>query len=141
MPEANTHAAALQLVEPMFAAEFAFMRSDPPDPGLLEAAFDRDVVVHEPGSLPYAGDWQGLEGVAALIGLMRDTWSEMAVEDLAAVRDGDAVFLSCTLRLVSRATGRSIDQPFAEVLRFRDGRLLEGRPFYFDTDALLATIS
>lgn len=138
---ASTHDAALELLEPMFAAEFTYMRSDPPDPRSLETAFDPEVVVHEPGSLPYAGDWQGLEGVAALVRLMGDTWSQMAVEDLVAVRDGEVVFMSCTLRLVSRATGRSISQPFAEALRFREGRLLEARPFYFDTAALLATIT
>ena len=141
MPDADTHAAALRLLEPMFAAEFAYMRSDPPDATLLEAAFDPEVVVHEPGSLPYAGDWRGLDDVAALIRLMGETWSQMTLEGLVAVRDGDLVFLSCTLRLVSRATGRSIEQPFAEALRFRGGRLLEGRPFYFDTAALLATIT
>ena len=58
---------AAYLVERMFAAEFAFMKSGGQDPGLLAEAFHRDVVVHEPASLPYSGDWRGLAGVADLI--------------------------------------------------------------------------
>jgi ketosteroid isomerase-like protein len=127
----------MQLLEPMFSAEFGFMRSEPADPSLLLAAFDPDVVVHEAASLPYAGDWRGLDGVAALITRMGEIWSDMGVEDLHALRDGDVVHLWCRLRLTSRATGRQIVQPFAEMLRFRDGRLLEGYPFYFDTAEIL----
>jgi len=137
----KTHADALRLLEPMFAAEFGFMSSQPPDRSLLAAAFDPDVIVHEPATLPYSGDWRGLDGVAALITRMGEVWSEMEVRDLQAVRDGDLVHMACTLRLVSRATTRQVTQPFAEVLVFKDGRLLNGRPFYSDTAELLAAIT
>lgn len=83
----KTHAAALRLLEPMFAAELGFMSSQPPDRSLLAAAFDPDVIVHEPATLPYSGDWWGLDGVAALITHMGEVWSEMEVRDLQAVRD------------------------------------------------------
>jgi ketosteroid isomerase-like protein len=125
----------------MFAAEFGFMNSDRRDISLLQPAFHPDVVVHEPPTLPYAGDWRGLDGIAALIGKMSEVWSDMAVEDLCAVRDGDIVHLHCSLRLTSRESRGVVTQPFAEVLRFEDGRLREGRPFYFDTAELLQVIA
>ena len=36
--------------------------------------------------------------------------------------------MTCTLRLTARASGRTITQPFAEVLRFEDGRLIASHP-------------
>jgi hypothetical protein len=97
--------------------------------------------VHEPQSLPYAGDWNGLEGIAALFRKMQESWSNVAVENLQAAQYEDVVFMSCTLSLTSRANGVTIKQPFAEVLRFRDGRLLEGTPFYYDTSEILAVMA
>jgi ketosteroid isomerase-like protein len=48
--------------------------------------------------------------------------------------------MSCTISLVARANGATVRQPFAEVLRFRDGRLLEGTPFYYDTNEILSAL-
>jgi len=97
--------------------------------------------VHEPHSLPYAGDWNGLEGIASLFQTMHESWSGVAVENLQAAQADDIVFMSCTLSLTARANGVTIKQPFAEVLRFRDGRLIEGTPFYYDTSEILAALA
>ena len=72
---------AMPLLERMFEVELDFLGSDGRDVESLARAFHADVVVHEPASLPYAGDWKGLEGIAALLGRMRDVWSDMTVED------------------------------------------------------------
>jgi hypothetical protein len=132
----NERLTAMQLLTRMLDAEMSVVRSDQPDFEALAIAFHRDVVVHEPASLPYAGDWCGLDGVGALFLRMRQVWSEMDVRALQAARSDDIVFMTCTLRLTSRATGIAIEQPFAEVLRFEDDRLIEGTPFYFDTEEI-----
>ena len=131
---------ATELLKRMFDVELRFLQSDEPDVRMLMTAFHSDVVVHEPKSLPYSGDWSGLSGVGALFRRMRDVWSDLKVEQLEATRDGDTVFMACTIHLTSRATGASITQPFAEVLRFKDDLLVEGTPFYYDTAAILAAI-
>jgi hypothetical protein len=138
-PEHAT-ADATGLVEKMFAAEFAFMKTGGVDIGLLVPAFHPDVVIHEPPSLPYAGDWCGLEGAAALIRRMGETWRDMSVDGLEIAGTAQRVFLGCRLRLIARATGVTILQPFAEWLRFEDGRLIEGTPFYFDTGELATAL-
>ena len=131
---------AMQLLENMFAVEMRFLKSDAKDPTTLATAFHQDVVVHEPASLPYSGDWRGLEGISALLGRMGEVWSDVRVEGLEAAQAGDTVFMACTLHLTSRADGNVIQQPFAEVLRFQDGVLLEGTPFYYDTGAIVAAL-
>jgi ketosteroid isomerase-like protein len=137
----HASAQARGLVEKMFAAEFAFMKSGGVDRSVLVPAFHPDVVIHEPASLPYAGDWHGLEGVSALMRRMGETWSDMSVDGLEIAGTARRAFLGCRLRLVARATGVTIQQPFAEWLRFEDGRLIEGTPFYFDTAELATAVA
>ena len=132
---------AIDLLTRMFDVELRFLQSDKPDLRMLATAFHPDVVVHEPKSLPYAGDWTGFEGIGALFRRMREVWSDLRVEQLEATRDGDAVFMTCTIHLTSRVTGVSVVQPFAEVLRFKDELLVEGTPFYYDTAEILSAIS
>jgi ketosteroid isomerase-like protein len=131
---------AIDLLTRMFDVELRFLQSDKPDLQSLATAFHPDVVVHEPKSLPYAGDWTGFEGIGALFRRMREVWSDLKVEKLEATRDGDMVFMACTIDLTSRATGAGVTQPFAEVLRFKNDLLIEGTPFYYDTADILAAI-
>ncbi|WP_246590338.1 hypothetical protein [Rhizobium lentis] len=71
---------------------------------------------------------------------MSEVWSDIAMEDLAAAQSDDRIFMTCTLQLTSRATGAVIRQPFAEVLRFDEGLLLDGTPYYFDTAEIVREI-
>jgi len=132
---------AMELLENMFDAEMRFLQSRSGNVDMLTGAFHRDVIVHEPQSLPYAGDWSGLEGIAALFRKMQESWSNVAVENLEAAQNNDIVFMSCTLSLTSRANCMTIKQPFAEVLRFKDGRLFDGTPFYHDTSEILTALA
>ena len=135
-----TPLSAMELLKRMFDVELRFLQSDEPDLQMLATAFHPDVVVREPKSLPYAGDWDGLPGVGALFRRMREVWSDLKVEHLEATRAGGTVFMTCTIHLTSRATGVSVTQPFAEVLRFKNDLLIEGTPFYYDTAEILAAI-
>ena len=131
---------ALEVLGRMFEVELRFLASPTNDARRLAEAFHPDVVVHEPRSLPYAGDWRGLDGIAALLRKMSEVWSDIAVDDMEAARSGDTIFMSCRLRLVARAGGATLERPFAEVLRFRDGLLLDGTPFYHDTAEIAALL-
>jgi hypothetical protein len=131
---------ALGLLEHMFDVEMRFVRGNADDQDLLATAFHKDVVIHEPKSLPYAGDWTGLAELGALFRKMRETWSDMAVENLQAARSGDTVLMTCTLSMTCRANGLKIVQPFAEHLRFQAGLLIEATPFYYDTDEIVSIL-
>lgn len=130
----------MQLLQRMFDVEMRFMKSDARDLQMLAEAFHPDVIVHEPASLPYAGDWRGLEGVGALFQRMNDIWSVVSVDSLEALGSGDTVMMTCKLTLTLRSSGVTISQPFAEVLRFRDDLLIDGTPFYYDTGVIMGAI-
>ena len=129
---------AMQLLERMFETEIRFLKSTAGNVAELASSFHQDVVIHEPASLPYAGDWRGLAGIGALFRAMSSVWSDVRVDQLEAARVGDTIFMTCKLSLTSRATGVTILQPFAEVLRLKDNLLIDGTPFYFDAKELVA---
>ena len=131
---------SMQILEKMFDVEMAFMASKEKDSAILAEAFHTDVVVHEPTSVPYAGDWRGLAGVAELMHIMSDTFSTFEVENLTCSGPPAGMHVFCTLRMVSRKTGISVTQPFAQLLRFQEGLLIEATPFYFDTDKIRAAL-
>lgn len=130
---------AKSLLDRMFEAEFRYMRGEAGVACLAEA-FHPDVVVHEPASLPYAGDWCGLDGVAALIRMMGDIWADMSLGDMTATYSGDTLFMTAPITLIARANEKTVIQPFAEVLRFEDGLVIEATPFYSDTHAIVMAL-
>jgi ketosteroid isomerase-like protein len=132
--------AAKAFLDRLFEAEFGFVKSDADGAAAFGGIFDAEAVIHQPAGLPYRGDWRGLDGVTAMFKAMRETWSDMQMADIEATLSGDVLFMSGRLTLTSRATGRTLVQPFAEVLRLRDGKLLDGTPFYYDTAEIQAAI-
>lgn len=129
---------AMVLLTRMFTVEMGFMGSPGKDTDVLASAFHRDVVVHIPASLPYSGDWHGLDGLGKLFSRMHDVWSAMTVEDMTATIDGETLFMSGTLVATARRSGREICQPFAQTLKLEDGLVIEGIPFYSDTARIVA---
>jgi hypothetical protein len=132
---------ALEMLAHMFDVEMRYIKQDSDDLNLLAQAFHPEVVIHEPSSLPYAGEWIGLPKLGELFRTMRETWIDMSVEGLTAARDGDNIFMACILTLTGRRNGKTIRQPFAESLRFKEGLLIEGTPFYHDTAEILAALN
>jgi ketosteroid isomerase-like protein len=134
----NTKASAI--LSRIFAAEISFMESSSEDLSVIAEIFHPDVVIHEPASLPYAGDWKGHKSLGQLFKSMHDVWSSLNVENTRATIDGDTLFMCGTLILVTRKSGKTIRQPFAEVLKIQDDLVIEGTPYYYDTSELCAAL-
>ncbi len=131
---------ALEILSQMFTVEMGFMNSSNKDIDVLSTAFHPDVVVHIPASLPYAGDWRGLDALGRLFTVMHDTWSAINVEDMEATIDGDTLFMGGTLVATTRRSNKEIRQPFAQMLKIKNGLVVEGFPFYSDTAEIVAAL-
>jgi ketosteroid isomerase-like protein len=129
----NTTTEAMAILTRMFKAEMQFMESAQEDLSGIARIFHPDIVVHEPASLPYAGDWQGHESLGRLFKSMHNVWSSMNVENMRATIDDDILFMCCTLVTTARKSRKEVRQPFAEILKIKDGQVIEGTPFYYDT--------
>jgi uncharacterized protein len=91
--------------------------------------------------LPHGGEWRGREGVAAWMGAVSSTWSKVEHRDVRIFAGAeDTAFTRARAVFTSRATGRTVEFPILHQVTIRDGKLLRGEPFYWDTAALLRAL-
>jgi hypothetical protein len=99
------------------------------------------IVVHEPASLPYPGDWCGYEELGRLFKTMHNTWSSMNIENMLATLDVDTLFMGYTLVATARLSEKEVRFPFAKILKMKDNLVIEAFPYYFDTALIKAVLS
>jgi len=97
------------------------------------ADFDENIQLFEPDALPYSGAYRGVEGAKKMIQAAMGTSEDFSfsVEQIAAA--GDLVFIYVHMSGRAKKTGRTFSYPLVEMWRFRDGKVVEFRPFYWDT--------
>jgi uncharacterized protein len=112
-----------------------------------EAYFDRtyhpDVTIHEAPSLPYGGDYRGLEGAAEHALAFTHTWDRLQSteqRDLTPriVATDSEAFVIWTLRGQQSKDTLIRDFPALSHYQFHEGRVIESRMYLFDSAAVNA---
>ena len=110
------------------------------DEAALLALVAEDGVIDVPASLPYGGVHRGHDGFReALAGFAR-TWQDVETHDLSFAAAGDTVVALSRMTARAAATGQNFETRVAETFRVQEGRIVEVRPFYFDTAAMLTAL-
>jgi len=111
------------------------------DAGAYFGAFHPDILISEAPSLPYGGEYSGLEGVLRHAERFRATWDRYQSEDS---RELEPEFLAIANRVIvlwrlraRAANGEGIDLPVVSIYRLEDGKIIESRMYHFDTVALM----
>lgn len=123
-----------------YKAEAAYMASNFPDFAPIAELLSEDVLLCEPASLPYGGEYRGHAAFERWLRAFRETWSSLDVRGSETFALGDLVFSRSHVYAVSRATGRPADWPLLQYFRIEDGRIAELRPFHWDTAAILPAL-
>jgi len=94
-----------------------------------------DVIFHSPESLPYGGQWHGLDGWQALKKAISEVWSELylKIHHVAGAQDDAYFVILAELRARSRRTNDIYESPVMEKWVWRDGLLALVQPYYWDT--------
>lgn len=95
--------------------------------------FDPNVNLIEPESLPYGGNYHGIANTKFAVNAAIATWDDFAFEIEHVAAAGDLVFGYVHVRGTGKKTGKTFSFPLVETWRFRDGKVVEFRPFYWDT--------
>ena len=106
------------------------------------AGWNREIVVREPGSLPYGGEYRGPEGVRRHAAAWLRTWSPLQPGDerklgTAFVDAGDDVVVRWRLRARASDGDRTLDMPMVSLYKLRDGKVALAQMFYTDTVEVL----
>jgi ketosteroid isomerase-like protein len=97
---------------------------------------DPEVVFIEAEGLPYGVSASGIEGALQGVAGMFGAWSQLRAEFLEFLAGGDLVIAYLIMTGIARATGQTYSGPTAELFRFRNGKIIEWRPIYWDTHAV-----
>ena len=96
------------------------------DPGPVLEVVHEEMEFHEPASLPYGGAYRGPDGMEQLVSRLAGTWDGLHLEIEELLDAGDCVAIRGRLQARSKTTGDEVDEPYLEVLRFREGKAIEG---------------
>jgi ketosteroid isomerase-like protein len=108
------------------------------DSASVDAAIHPDFVITEAPGLPYGGTYRGLDGWHRLVGNIVGTWDDFATApiEILGEPDGDRFAALHSLKGRSKKTGRSVSLQVFELWVFKDHKVIEVVPFYFDTHAV-----
>ena len=94
-----------------------------------------DVFVTEAECLPYPGVHRGPDAYIRLVHKVVNTWDDLQLSVDAMAEVGDMVMVVSEFAGKNKA-GVAFVMPMTEVFHFKDGKISEVRPYYFDTHKL-----
>jgi ketosteroid isomerase-like protein len=112
--------------ENLDAVRMAYEAINSGDPSPVLEAVDEEMEFHEPASLPYGGTYRGPDGMGQFFSALADSWDGLHLEIEELLDAGDCVVIRGRLQGRSKSTGSEVDEPYLEVLRFREGRAIAG---------------
>jgi ketosteroid isomerase-like protein len=106
----------------------------------VEQLLSEDLVIHEPESLPYGGEWRGRDALRRLYAEVMTYWADPSVELRTIVGDEEWAVALLDFTMTSRTTGQRFTTPVAEASRAVGGKIVEMQIYYFDTASLVKQI-
>ena len=132
---------ALATIERFYAAETAYLAPGGGDFRAVAATLDPECVLYQPNSLPYGGEWRGPTGFERWMEAFGEQWAALEVKDSCFYTAGDTVFSHSHVYATARATSQAVDWPLLQLFKVRADRILELRPFHWDTAAMLPALA
>ncbi len=132
------------VISRFYAAEADYMNAGGAEAGAsfagMAATLDPDVVLHQSPDLPWGGEFRGHAGYEDWARQMSQAFDRLEVKDQRLLVEGDTVVITCRLVTWSRTSGQTLDLPMVQVVRVRDDRIVEFRPFYWNVPAYRETV-
>jgi ketosteroid isomerase-like protein len=102
------------------------------DFGEMAAHLHPDVVARQGPTVPYPGDWHGIDGVERFFTVFSETWSTLELSEIQYFEGESGLAIKMRMRATAVATGKSLDTLCGHFLIFEDGLIREFNVFYKD---------
>ncbi len=99
-----------------------------------------NVTIHIPSSFPWGGVYHGHEGYKKSSSLFMLAWSDLKIHDLQYIGESNRVFVLHRITATSSSTLKTIDAPIAELYTLQSEKIVDIKPFYFDTHAIIKAL-
>ena len=108
--------------------------------GAYANVFAEDCVLHEAPSLPYGGIYHGRETMKRTLAGVISGFDAFETEIRNYLAGGDEVVVHLRIKGVGRVSRQPFDVPIMELWRIREGKVVELRPFLYDTAAIASIL-
>ena len=100
-----------------------------------------ELLFHVPESLLYGGVHRGIQGFQEVVQTANQTWQDLQVEPKRFLDAGEYVIVILRLTWTNQKTGKHAETDLAEFFKFDGNKIIEILPFYWDTAAMLKTLT
>ena len=107
----------LDTLRRFYAAEAAYLAAGGGDFTGIAATLDPEVVIRQPASLPYGGEWRGHPGFEAWMRAFAGQWAAMDVTGSELFPAGDVVVSRSHVHATHKPTGRAGGLAAAPILQ------------------------
>ena len=136
MPEEKT---PRQVLEAFYEAETIYMQAKASGKEAsfqaIAATLDPAVVLHQSPDLPFGGEYFGHDQYEQWAIAMSSIFDKLEVAEQQWFESGEVVVVICRFKTHSRQNGSFQDQPMAQVVTVKDGKITDFRPFYWNVPA------
>ena len=105
------------------------------------AMFHEDAVFHEADCLPYGGAHKGLPAIKKAFETLSLVYAHTTAVFEEILAGGDMVIAYQTITARIKANNNKVVFKVAELFRFRDGKVIEWRAHYFDSNLVASAIN
>lgn len=89
-----------------------------------------DIVTRQGPTVPYPGDWHGLDGMERFFAVFTETWSRLELSDIQYFEGESGLAIQMRMQATSVATGKRLDTLVGHFLIF-DERLIRWFNVYY----------
>ena len=100
-----------------------------------------ELVVYEPGGLPFSGEYQGPQGLFELLGKIGEALELALDPGIQYLLTNDTVAMRSRMKFTLRGSGRSVEVGLVEIFTIRDGLIAELDVYYKDPSAVAALLA
>jgi ketosteroid isomerase-like protein len=119
---------------PVEATQAMYDRTRAGDWDGVAALMADDLVIHEPSTLPYGGEWRGRDAFQRLFASVMAHWDDPMVETISLLGNETHAVALLHFTMTAKSNGVRFSQHVVEVSRFNaDGKIADIRIHYFDT--------
>lgn len=102
------------------------------DFGEVGAHFHSDVIARQGPTVPYPGDWHGVDGVEEFFRAFTQCWSSLDLTEIRTFEGQTGVAVTMRMRATARETGKLLDTQVGHFFIIEDGLIRELNVFYLD---------
>lgn len=91
-----------------------------------------DFAVIESEGVPYAGNYKGVDGFQELVHTVFTYFDKLEIEATHYMEGDDHVVVIVSISGKGKNTGKAFESNLLELFRFKDNKVIEIRPYYWD---------